>query len=355
MDAFYAAVELRERPELRDQPVAVGGRAEGRGVIATANYPARRYGIGSAMPTRKAMQLCPQLILYPPRFDLYRAVSAEVRLIFERYTSVIEPLSLDEAYLDVTDISRERNIPATQLAKQIKRAIFEETELTASTGVAANKMLAKIASDLRKPDGIAVIPPDRVAVFMTSLPLGKIPGIGPVTRNRLANLGFHLAGDVRPEHHAMIAEHFGLRFSSWLARRVQGLDERPVQTTRQRKSLGKESTFARNVVLWDDKLQTLDQLSRNVAKRLAAHNLKGRTLTLKIRLADFQTISRSTTADQLFFESAHMFATAKTLLARSGVVERPCRLLGLTVSNLDAAGVSSQPRSQWIQPELFPS
>jgi DNA polymerase-4 len=284
MDCFYAAVEERERPELRGRPVGVGGAREGRGVLTTCNYEARQYGVHSAMPTFQALAKCPHLLVVPPRFDLYRAESIRIRGIFADYTPLIEPLSLDEAYLDVSHLGR----PATEIAREIRGRIFGLTALTASAGVAPNKMLAKIASDFRKPNGQHTVRPDAVEAFMHALPVRKIPGIGSVMAQRLGELGVETCGQLQAFAADDLARRFG-KFGLVVYERCRGIDERPVEANRERKSLSNERTFNSNLVRLADCHARLEELFSDLCEELAAKNA-AREITkifVKLRFADF--------------------------------------------------------------------
>jgi len=248
MDCFFAAVEMRDNPALRDIPIAIGGSRVQRGVISTANYPARKFGVRSAMPTAMALKLCPHLTLLPGRFEAYKEASHHIREIFSRYTSLIEPLSLDEAYLDVTD-SLHCHGSATLMAQEIRQTIFDELQLTASAGIAPVKFLAKIASDLNKPNGQYVITPDEVPAFIKTLPLGKIPGVGKVSAAKLENMGLRTCGDVQNSDLSMLLKRFG-KFGRVLWERSQGIDERNVNSERLRKSVGVERTLAEDIHDW---------------------------------------------------------------------------------------------------------
>ena len=284
MDCFYAAVEERERPELRGHPVGVGG-AGGRGVLTTCNYAAREYGIHSAMPSFQARERCPHLILVPPRFDLYRAESARVRAVFHEYTPLVEPLSLDEAYLDVSHQPR----PATEVAREIRARIFETTGLTASAGIAPNKMLAKIASDLRKPNGQHTIKPAMVAAFMETLPAKKIHGIGAVTARKLAELlKVETCGDLQAFTRDELRGHFG-KFGAELYDRCRGQDDRPVVANRERKSLSNENTFNTNLTTLADCRERLAELHADLLLDLQ-NKVPDRQVTklfVKLKFADF--------------------------------------------------------------------
>lgn len=299
MDCFYAAVEIRERPELAARPVAVGG-ASGRGVLTTCNYEARKYGCRSAMPVFKALELCPQLVVLPVRFDLYRRESKRIREIFARYTERIEPLSLDEAYLDVSHLDSE---PAS-VAWAIRAQIREETGLTASAGIAPNKFLAKIASDWNKPDGQFEIRAEEVEGFLTPLPVEKIWGVGQRTARRLREAGIATCGAMRERSEVELVRRFG-KFGSSLHRLCRGIDERPVEANRERKSIGNERTFRENLVSLDDGRERLDELIEELAEELA-EDLGGRhrereirECVVKVKFEDFQTTTAQRASDRI--------------------------------------------------------
>ena len=285
MDCFYAAVEERERPELRGRPLGVGGSRERRGVLTTCNYEARKYGERSAKPTFMAQDRCPQLDVVPARFDLYRAESAKVRAIFFDRTPLVEPLSLDEAYLDVSHLPR----PATEIAREIRARIFEQTGLTASAGIAPNKMLAKIASDLRKPNGQHTLRPAAVAAFMTDLSARRIPGIGEVTARRLAQeLGVESCGQLQAFSREDLRARFG-KFGAELYERCRGIDHRSVEPNRERKSLSNESTFESNLTSLDACMEQLGELHADLLRDLEKHG-RERPVTklfVKVKFADF--------------------------------------------------------------------
>lgn len=331
MDAFYASVEIRDNPELAGRPVIVGGSPDSRGVVATASYEARKFGVRSAMACARAARLCPGAVFIRPDFEKYRAVSARIREIFSRYTEWIEPVALDEAYLDVT--GNPEGLYAVQIARKIQAAVREELGLSCSAGVAPNKMLAKIASDLRKPGGISVVLPDRVEEFMRDLPLRKINGIGPATEERLGRHGLRKCGDVWERGVDELAGLFGERMALWLADRSRGIDQRRVQTSRERKSIGCEETFARDVVAMDALRQELAALSRQLAGRMEKRELSGRTLTLKVKYADFTQVTRAITGDRDFSgsDAGAIYGAAVELLAKTGAGQQPVRLLGLSV------------------------
>ncbi|RWR02580.1 DNA polymerase IV [[Pantoea] beijingensis] len=268
MDCFFAAVEMRDDPSLRDIPIAIGGSQQQRGVISTANYPARKYGVHSAMSTAMALKLCPHLKVIPGRFDAYKEASRHIREIFSRYTSLIEPLSLDEAYLDVTE-SPHCYGSATLMAREIRETIHRELNLTASAGVAPIKFLAKIASDLNKPNGQFVITPEEMSVFLLTLPLAKIPGVGKVTAKKLEELGLYTCADVQKSDLIALLKRFG-KFGRVLWERSNGIDERQVNTERLRKSLGVERTLSEDIHSWEQCLTIIDYLYDELERRLTA-------------------------------------------------------------------------------------
>lgn len=301
MDCFYAAVEMRENPSLKDKPVAVGGSAAHRGVLSTCNYPARKFGLHSAMPTAQALKLCPNLILLPANMPLYKKVSQQIHQIFRRYTDIIEPLSLDEAYLDVTSCGKCSG-SATWIAQEIRRAIIHETQLTASAGVAPLKFLAKIASEQNKPNGQFVIKPQEVTEFVAALPLEKIPGVGKVTFQRLRDMGLKTCADVQQTELSGLLHRFGK-----MGRRIwlfsHGIDEREVQTQRERKSIGVEKTLLENIAGLEQGLEILDELYRTLLQRIRYACPQTplsdfRKIGVKLKFEDFQitTLEKSAVA-----------------------------------------------------------
>lgn len=286
MDCFFAAVEMREQPRLRSVALAVGGEAGRRGVVCTCNYAARRFGVRSAMATAHALKLCPQLVVVPPRHSLYAAVSAQIRAIFERFTPLVEMVSLDEAYLDVTD-SPHCHGSATWIAQAIRQAIRDELQLTASAGVAPNKFLAKVASERNKPDGLCVIPPEQVATILAELPVRAIPGVGPVMEQQLLSLGWRTTADLQHQPRALLAERFG-RWGEQLHRLACGDDERPVVVAREAKSVGVETTFAadlqRAAEMQEQTLLLLHQLQRRLQKYASERVVRG--WGLKVKFSD---------------------------------------------------------------------
>jgi DNA polymerase-4 len=333
MDAFYASVEQRDNPSLRGKPVAVGGSRE-RGVVAAASYEARRFGVRSAMPSVTASRNCPELIFVAPRFDVYKRVSDQIRDIFAEYTPLIEPLSLDEAYLDVT--ANLRGFPsATATARAIQAEIFARTNLTASAGVSYNKLLAKLASDYRKPNGFYVITPERGPTFVETLAVGKFHGIGPVTAAKMNALGIFTGADLRGQSLSFLQAHFGKAGGFYYAI-ARGQDDREVEADRIRKSVGSENTFERDLATHDELVKGLTPLIDDVWSWCEKTNTHGRTVTLKVKYADFQLITRRRTAfDQI--EMKQEFARiALDLLACLMPPPKPVRLLGVALSSLES-------------------
>ncbi len=332
MDAFFASVEQRDHPEYRGKPVIVGGDPDKRGVVATASYEARKYGVHSAMPSRTALQLCPNGIFVHPRFEAYREISEHIREIFEDYTALVEPLSLDEAYLDVT-INKKNMRSATRIAQQIQRRILEETGLTASAGVSNCKFVAKIASDYRKPKGLTVIPPPEVERFVLSLSVGKFFGVGKVTERKMNFLGIQNGWDLRKWDLAALMRVFG-KAGLIYYKIVRGIDDRPVVSNRKRKSVGVERTFAVDVSDIDEMRDFLQKLAVRVSYILQQKDLKCRTITLKVRYSDFETITRARSFSEPLDAGQDLFRVACVLLAGTKAGERLVRLLGLSVSKL---------------------
>ncbi|MCC7008191.1 MAG: DNA polymerase IV [Acidobacteria bacterium] len=333
MDAFYASVEQRDRPALRGRPVAVGGSPASRGVVAAASYEARRFGVRSAMPMARAVRLCPALDIVRPDFQKYRAVSDQVFAIFRSVTPLVEPLSLDEAYLDVTDNAWHEPLGVT-VARRVKALIRERTGLTASAGVAPNKFLAKIASAWRKPDGLTVIAPERVETFLQQLPVDALWGVGPVTAERLRERGIERLVDVRQVDPAVLRSAVG-SLAEWLVALAHGRDDRRVQPNREAKSSSSECTYAADLVDLDRIREEIAELARENADWLRARDLVARTVTIKVRYGDFATVTRShsgrPTAD-----AADIVRRAVGLLEKTAAGERPVRLLGAGVHGLAA-------------------
>ncbi|MEJ4042777.1 DNA polymerase IV [Erwinia sp. SLM-02] len=332
MDCFFAAVEMRDDPSLRDIPIAIGGSRVARGVISTANYPARQYGVRSAMPTAMALKLCPHLKVIPGRYEAYKEASGHIREIFSRYTSLIEPLSLDEAYLDVSD-SPHCQGSATLMAREIRQTIERELNLTASAGVAPIKFLAKIASDMNKPNGQFVITPDEMSDFLLSLPLEKIPGVGKVTARKLEELGLRTCADVQKTDLAMLLKRFG-KFGRVLWERCNGLDDREVITERQRKSLGVERTLLEDIHDWEDCLNIIDSLYEELERRLIKIKPDRQIARqgVKLKFNDFQLTTQEHVWPEL--NKADLIAVArKSWDERRG--GRGVRLVGLHVTLLN--------------------
>jgi DNA polymerase-4 len=330
MDAFYASVEQRDHPELRGRPLAVGGGV--RGVVAAASYEARKYGVRSAMPAVTARRRCPELIFVKPRFDAYRAVSQQIRSIFLEYTPHVEPLSLDEAYLDVSEDMKGIGI-ATTIAEEIRARIFAETGLTASAGVSYNKFLAKIASDQNKPNGLCVVTPARGPAFVETLPVSRFHGVGPKTAEKMARLGIRTGADLKDRGLDWLAAHFGssAQYYHDLAR---GICHRQVRADRPYKSVSAEDTFMTDLADPTALLAELDRIGRHVWTRIEAKELAGRTVNLKVKYADFQIISRARSFDRPVVDVEEFVATGAALLRMLLPPVKAIRLLGLGLSNL---------------------
>lgn len=334
MDAFYASVEQRDFPEYRGKCLVVGGFPEGRGgVVATASYEARKFGVRSAMPSKQALKLCPQAIFVRPRFAAYKEVSQHIREIFSRYTDLIEPLSLDEAYLDVTE--DKLNIgSAIDIAKAIKQAIKDELQLTASAGVSVNKFVAKVASDMQKPDGLTFIGPSSIETFIENLPVEKFYGVGRVTADKMKRMGLFTGADLKKLTEEEMRRNFG-KAGAFYYRIVRGIDERPVQPHRETKSVGAEDTFAYDLTTAEEMGEELDKIAVLVNARLVKNQLKGRTVTLKIKYSDFRQVTRSQSFTYFIDDTETIAATAKTLLAATDPDNSKVRLLGITLSNFN--------------------
>jgi DNA polymerase IV len=334
MDAFYASVEQRDNPELRGKPVAVGGSRE-RGVVAAASYEARKFGVRSAMPSVTAKRQCPDLIFVKPRFDAYKAVSLQIRDIFAEHTPTIEPLSLDEAYLDVSE-NLQGIATATEIAEQIRAKIVAETSLTASAGVSYNKFLAKLASDHRKPNGLFVITPKMGPAFVENLPVGKFHGVGPATTAKMNRLGIETGLDLRAQTLPFLQQHFGKSgpYFYWIAR---GVDYRPVRADRVRKSVGAENTFSVDLTTFETAREALLPLIDNVWRHCESAEARGRTVTLKIKYADFQQITRSRSPSGGIAGRAAVEGIALELLSAQFPVLKGIRLLGISISAFDQA------------------
>jgi DNA polymerase-4 len=331
MDAFYASVEQRDNPALRGRPVAVGGDPDKRGVVAAASYEARAFGVRSAVPMSRAVRLCPSLVIVHPNFPKYRAVSQQVFDLFRAVTPLVEPLSLDEAYLDVTENAWGETLGMT-VARRLKDEIRAATGLTASAGVAPNKFLAKIASGWQKPDGLTVIAPERVEHFLRGLPVDALWGVGPVTARKLRERGIHKLVDVRTADPALLREAVG-SMTEWLEQLANGHDDRPVVAEHEPKSSGSENTFERDLTDLDVIRQEIRQMAAHAATWLARRSLYARTVTIKVRYDDFTTITRSHSAIATRSEG-ELTERAVALLDKTEAGRRPIRLLGVSVHNL---------------------
>jgi DNA polymerase IV len=334
MDAFFASVEQRDNPALRGLPVAVGSPRE-RGVVAAASYEARKFGVRSAMASVTARRKCPELVFVPPRFDVYKAVSQQIQAIFACYTTLIQPLSLDEAHLDVTAPLVDRG-SATAIAQEIKARIREETGLTASAGVSYNKFLAKLASDHRKPDGLFVSTPRMGPGFVETLPIGKFHGVGPATAAKMNEFGIHTGADLRQQTRAFLTANFGKAGDYYYAA-ARGQDDRPVVADRQRKSFGVETTFQHDLMLWSDVEPALTPLLAKLWVVCTRAGLVGRTVTVKVKYADFRQITRSRSCVDAVASQAAIEQISLDLLRPLFPPTRGVRLLGVTLSNLDDA------------------
>ncbi len=331
MDAFYASVEQRDNPDLRGKPVAVG-HGEARGVVAAASYEARKFGVHSAMPSVTAIRKCPDLIFVKPRFDIYKTVSNQIREIFAEYTPLIEPLSLDEAYLDVTENHKGIDI-ATTIAEEIRTKIKVVTRLTASAGVSYNKFLAKMASDQRKPDGLFVITPKNGPGFVEVLPVNKFHGVGPATAERMRQHGIETGLDLRSKSLAFLQQHFG-KSGPYFYGIARGIDGREVRADRERKSVGAEDTFMEDIDRIDFARGELPPLIEKVWRHCQAHRLSGKTVTLKVKYSDFEQATRSRTVNAPVSSGEDILEIASQLLTSVAPFRKPVRLLGVTLSSL---------------------
>jgi len=333
MDAFYAAVEQRKNPSLKGKPVIVGGDPERRGVVSTCSYEARKYGVKSAMPSRTAVKLCPHGIFLNPDFKAYREASRDILQIFHDYTDLVEPLSLDEAFLDVTE--NKKNIPyATAIAREIREHIFTKTGLTASAGVSYNKFLAKSASEINKPDGLAIIRPEDAGIFLESLPIGKFFGIGKATEKKMFTLGITNGAELKEKSQEILVKHFG-KAGQFYYHIVRGVDNREVMSERVCKSVGKETTLDEDIDSIIDMHSILENLGLMVENNLKRKEIKGKTVTLKVKYADFESATRSITLNSFVNDSATISGYAKNLLNETRAGEKKIRLLGISMSNLD--------------------
>lgn len=347
MDAFYASVEQRDSPQLRGRPVIVGGDPDSRGVVAACSYEARRYGIHSAMSSSRAYKLCPSAVFMRPRFDAYRAVSKQIREIFEEYTDIIEPLSLDEAFLDVT-----RNKPgiqsATQIAREIRVKIFKTTSLTASAGVSFNKFLAKVASDYHKPDGITVITPERAERFMDALPVGKFFGVGRVTEEKMHSQGIKTGADLKGFSLEELTRLFG-KSGNYFYKIAHGRDDRPVSPERVRKSIGKETTLSEDICNMDMMIDILTEIAGKIAHLLEAAGRYGKTVTLKVKYFDFMQVTRRVTVDEPPRTNEEIMHYVSKLLKTTEAGEKKVRLLGISISGFSDERKKAPPTSDPLQ------
>lgn len=335
MDAFFASVEQRDNPELKGKPVIVGGTPNSRGVVAACSYEARQFGIHSAMPSSRAYRLCPHAVFVKPRFEAYRESSQQIKAVFKHYTELIEPLSLDEAYLDVTG-SEQCQGSATLIAKDIKKAILAATDLTASAGVSHNKFLAKLASDMDKPDGLFVIKPGRETAILEPLAVRKFHGIGKATETKMQAMGIYTGLDLKNYDRDLLIQRFG-KAGHYFSNIAHGIDERPVQAHRIRKSVGAERTYANDLTTLDAVNEQLSNVSDMALQRLDSVNQGARTVTLKVRYDDFTIITRSASPDDTVFNGVsndELYSVLQSLLQRTDAGKRGIRLLGVSFSNL---------------------
>ncbi|MEL6738083.1 MAG: DNA polymerase IV [Pseudomonadota bacterium] len=355
MDAFFASVEQRDHPELRGRPVAVGG-SSGRGVVAAASYEARKFGVKSAMPSVTAKRLCPDLVFVKHRFDAYKEASRQIRKIFEHHTPHVEPLSLDEAYLDVTE-DRLGIGSATRIAELIRQEIRAKTKLTASAGVSYNKFLAKLASDQNKPDGLCVIRPGQGADFVAGLPIRRFHGVGPKAEEKMKRLGIETGADLAAKDIAFLRTHFR-SMGDYLYRAARGIDLRPVRAHRVRKSVGGERTFGEDKSDTQDLRETMETIIDIVWERIVnagsdASPMRGRTVTLKMKYTGFQTMTRAKSVDHWIADKREFGDLGRALLEEAMPLPMPIRLMGLTLSNLDTGDAEADPPDDSAQLSLL--
>ena len=346
MDAFFASVEQRDNPELRGKPIAVGFDGP-RGVVSTASYEARPYGVRSAMSMAQAKRRCPQLIVVPTHFDKYKEVSQQIHAVFHEYTDLVEPISLDEAFLDVTDNKKGIDL-AVDIAKEIKQKILERTSLTASAGVSFNKLLAKIASDMRKPNGIFTVHPDRALDFIGSLPVEKLWGVGPKTANRMHEMGVFTGAQLRCiscEHLVQVFGKMGRVYYDF----SRGIDNRPVVVAYERKSVGCERTFLEDLHIDSKIIIELYHIVLELVERIERKDFRGRTLTLKLKWDATTQITRSLTQEKVLRTKDDILPLAKRLLKDTEYHDRPIRLMGLSVSSPETNDKEGQNRPQWVE------
>lgn len=346
MDAFFASVEQRDNPELRGKPIAVGFDGP-RGVVSTASYEARPYGVHSAMSMAQAKRRCPQLIVVPTHFDKYKEVSQQIHAVFHEYTDLVEPISLDEAFLDVTDNKKGIEL-AVDIAKEIKQKILERTSLTASAGISFNKLLAKIASDMRKPNGIFTVHPDRALDFIGNLPVEKLWGVGPKTADRMHEMGVFTGAQLRRisfEHLVQVFGKMGRVYYDF----SRGIDNRPVVVAYERKSVGCERTFLEDLHIDTKIIIELYHIVLELVERIERKDFKGRTLTLKLKWDATTQITRSLTQEKVLRTKDDILPLAKRLLKDTEYHDRPIRLMGLSVSSPETNDKEGQNRPQWVE------
>jgi len=333
MDAFFAAVEQRDNPDYQNKPLIVGGAPDSRGVVATCSYEARKYGIHSAMPSATAFRLCPQAIFVKPRFTIYQQASASIRQIFYQYTALVEPLSLDEAYLDVSDSTFFQG-SASRLAEKIKQQILSETGLVASAGISYNKFFAKIASDMDKPNGTYLIRPEQGLAFVAQLPIGKFHGVGKATERKMHALGIQNGADLRMFSLPVLQQHFG-KSALFFYQIARGIDERPLRGHRERKSIGTETTYAKDLKESGEIYQQLAELFGKVLLKVEAKKLFARTLTIKVKYHNFHQITRSLTFNKPIKKQILNTPVFTQLLRKDGIGQSKIRLLGISLSTLE--------------------
>lgn len=343
MDAFFASVEQRDNPELKGKPVGVGGTPSQRGVIAAASYEARKFGVHSAMPSRTAVQRCPHLILVRPRFEVYREVSNQIHEIFDQYTDLVEPLSLDEAYLDVTE-NKFAMPSATLIAREIKEKIRQNTGLTASAGVSINKFLAKTASGINKPNGLTLIPPEKAEAFIEKLAIEDFYGIGKVTAQKMHSYGIYSGADLKTFSEVELIKKFG-KTGSYYYRIARALDDRAVVSNRIPKSIGAEESFAEDLADRYSMIAALEELAETVERRLDKNGTGGRTVTLKVKYGDYQQVTRSKTLNDSIKSAGEIMKVAQSLLNATEIEQRNVRLLGVQISSLDC----DQDEQEYVQ------
>ncbi len=340
MDAFFASVEQRDNPALRNRPVVVGGDPNSRGVVAAASYEARQFGIHSAMPCSQAYRKCPQAAFVKPRFEAYREVSQQIHAIFVQYSDLIEPLSLDEAYLDVTE-NKLNNPSATRIAQAIRRKIKQTTGLTASAGVSYNKFIAKIASDINKPDGIKVVLPEDGEAFVAKLSIGQFYGIGQATEKKMRAMDIENGAQLKQKSLDFLVQNFG-KAGAFYYQIARGIDKREVNSTRIRKSLGSETTFSVDILNREELLKYLSHLVKEVSEDLLKKKIKGKTITLKVKFDDFVQVTRSKTVERRINDYDSIYSLCKMLLSRTEAGQRKVRLLGVSLSSFTEKSAMQQ-------------